>query len=437
MSIVFVHTLILCITLCEFFASLRLCARKISININSNMDNQRKKMKNVLLIGIDGGATKVSGWPVMVDEAKGTFRLDNVSASRSYIDIPGFLSDFSPVPIPDQLAQRDAGNIRPTAAEEQQEGVYVEACARVIEDLVEKNRGKKILLGIGMPGLKTADRRGIGVVANGPRMLHYADRLEARLAPKGIELLTPVSHLGSDADYCGIGENYAADGLFREVNNAYYLGGGTGVADAMKLNGELLPFDVIKDWLAKAWEMKSADGRTLERFTSVGGMQAVYAEIAGKKLSELNAQNIYPLQIAELAAKGEGAAQEMIALAVENLSRLFFERITSLYCGSLGLFQFVNPNRPQLSKQHPYLGNVFDRMIIGQRLGELFESDYGKQVLRNPFIEKMRAMIANSDQLDAEAKAHYADLNQLIKTSQLREAPALGAGIDAYLTYKG
>lgn len=394
-------------------------------------------MKDVLLIGIDGGATKVSGWQVNVNEANQTFELGNLSSSKSYKEIPGFLADFKPVAIPDQLSERDSGNIRLTSAEEQQETVYVEACAGVIEDLYIKNSAKKTLLGIGMPGLKTEDRRGIGVVANGPRMLHYAELLEERLSQKNIELLSPVHHLGSDADYCGIGENYAADGLFRNVKNAYYLGGGTGVADAMKLNGQLLPFDLIKDWLAKTWEMKSADGRTLERFTSVAGMQAVYAEISGTELSELNEQNIYPLQIAELAAKGDAAAREMIKLAAENLSLLLFERITSLYSGSQGIFQFVNPNRPALSKQHPYLRNVFECIIIGQRLGELFETDSGKQVLRNPLIEKLGALILNSENLDAKAKKHYADLNNLIKTSKLREAPALGAGIDAYLTYKG
>jgi predicted NBD/HSP70 family sugar kinase len=363
--------------------------------------------------------------------------LGNLSSSKSYAEIPGFLIDFKPVGIPDQLSQRDAGSIRITNAEEQQESIYVEACARVIEDLYEKDSGKKILTGIGMPGLKTEDRRGICVIANGPRMLHYADKLEERLAPKDIKFLTPVHHLGSDADYCGIGENYADEGLFRPVKNGYYLGGGTGVADAMKLNGRLLPFDLIKDWLAKTWEMKSSDGRSLERFTSVGGMQAVYAEISGKKISELNERSIYPLQIAELAAKGDDAAQEMIELAVENLSLLFFERITSLYSGNQGIFQFVNPNRPQINKQHPYLKKIFNCIIIGQRLGELFETNFGKQVLRNPVIEKLSALISNSENLDAEAKEHYADLNKLIKTSKIREAPALGAGIDAYLTYKG
>jgi len=394
-------------------------------------------MQDILLIGIDGGATKVSAWQVIVNEKNGTFKLGDLGSSKSYKEIRGFLVNFIPVGVPEQISQRDAGNIQLTYAENLQKAVYVDACAQVIEDLYKRNGSNKALVGIGMPGLKTEDHRGICVVANGPRMLDYADKLGERLTQKNIELVSPVHHLGSDADYCGIGENYAAEGLFRNVKNAYYLGGGTGVADAMKLNGELLPFDSIKDWLAKTWEMKSADGRTLERFTSVGGMQAVYAEISGKEVSELNVQNIYPLQIAHLASKGDDAAQEMIELAVKNLTLLLFERITSLYSGSQRVFQFVNPNRPQLNQQHPYLGNVFDRIIIGQRLGELFDSDSGKQVLRNPVIQKLGALISNSENLSAEAKNHYSNLDNIIKTSKLREAPALGAGIDAYLTYKG
>jgi len=394
-------------------------------------------MKDILLIGIDGGATKVSGWEIIYDEQAKTFQMGQLNSSKSYNEIPGFLPDFNPVPVQDQFAQRDEGSILPNDDELQQEAVYVEACAQVIEELCKNNPDRKILAGIGMPGLKTEDRRGIAIVANGPRMINYSDLLEKRLALKNIEFAAPVHHLGSDADYCGIGENYSAEGAFRTVQNAYYLGGGTGVADALKLNGELVPFDLTKDWLAKTWEMKSADGRSLERFTSVGGMQAVYAEISGRKVSELNEQNIYPLQIAELAEKGDAAAKEMTSLAAENLSLLLFERISSLYSGSQGVLEFVNPSRPQLNEEHPYLKNLFDCIIIGQRLGDLFEAESGKQVIRKPVMDKLSEMISNSDVLDAKAKQHYSNLDKIVITSSLREAPALGAGVDAFLTHKG
>ncbi len=391
---------------------------------------------NILLLGIDGGATKVSARNLTLNKKTERFSLGKFSADCSYNEIEGFISNFKPTEISVQLAERDNGTIKPTEEENKQAATYIEACARVIESVVKQSGVNQIVVGLGMPGLKTKDKRGISVIANGPRMIDYADKLEKRLTDTGITFVTPIAHLGSDADYCGIGENYSEDGKFKNIKNAYYLGGGTGVADALKLNGKLLPFDETKDWLAKTWEMKSTDGRSLERFTSVGGLQSIYAEIAGKKVSELNEKGIYPIQIAELSAKGNPDAKKMIQSAVENISLLLFERITGLYAGSRNTFKFVNPTRPKLSSDHPYLKYVFDRIIIGQRLGDLFESQSGYTEIRKPVIKKLNELIKKSDLLDEKAKLHYADSDKIIVSSELREAPAIGAGIDAYFNWK-
>ena len=393
-----------------------------------------EEKSNFLLLGIDGGATKVSAYQVLVTDEQ-TFTLGTAHAEKSYSEIPGHVSHFKPVDIPTQLKERDEGKINLTAEEKQQGAVYVEATAVVIEQLVEQTGNNQILIGIGMPGLKTPDQRGIEVVANGPRILNYASMLEERLALKKIGLVAPIHRIGSDADYCGIGENYSSDGLFRDVQNAYYLGGGTGVADALKLKGELVFFDQIKPWMAKSWEMKSDDGRSLERFASAGGIQALYAEFAGKEVAELNAQKIYPLQIAVLAANGDEAAGKTFDLVVKNLALLLFERITTLFAGWQGLFTFVNPNRPALSSEHPYKGLLFDRIILGQRLGELLDSPAGQKVLKAPLFEQLARHIQASPVLDERAKTHYAQPETFVVTSRLREAPALGAGIDAYLHY--
>ncbi len=390
--------------------------------------------KDFIVIGIDGGATKVSAWNVRFDPDGSNFSLGDVNIQRSYRDIPGFIPDFTPVDLGTQLKEFEHNNIHPTADEEQQGAVYVEACAQVVEEIAARFQSSRVLIGIGMPGIKTADKRGIAVVANGPRMLHYARDLESRLTLKHIELVQPIAHIGSDADYCGIGENYAAQGAFRDVQNAYYLGGGTGVADALKLNGELLPFDQTKTWLAKSWEMKNASGISLEKFASAGGIQGIYANLAGKSVDELNQSGIYPLQIAEMAAGGDATAQETFRQVAESLSMLLFERITTLFAGWQEFFEFVNPNRAALTPEHPYLGQRFERMVIGQRLGELFDSAAGKQVLREPVIAQLQRLITESPVLDQTAKEHYAQMDHIVVTSRLREAPALGAGIDAVLS---
>ena len=394
------------------------------------------KNNSFLLLGLDGGATKVSGYQVLVNDSNLTFDLSNNHAEKSYSEIPGYLPDFKAVDIPTQLKQRDEHTIRLTEAEKQQGAVYVEATAIVIEELVRKAGNNSVLVGIGMPGLKTPDKRGIEVVANGPRILNYASLLEKRLELEKIHLVAPIHQIGSDADYCGIGENYAKEGLFRDVDNAYYLGGGTGVADALKLKGKLVFFDQIKPWMAKSWEMKAEDGRSLERFASAGGIQNLYAEIAGKDVAELNRQKIYPLQIAAMAAEGDESARKTFDLVVKNLSLLLFERISTVYAGWQGLFSFVNPNRPALSTKHDYLGTLLDRIIIGQRLGELMDSEAGRAILRKPLLEQLSRLIASAEALDTAAKRHYENPEKIIVTSKLRAAPALGAGIDAYLDYQ-
>ena len=389
--------------------------------------------QQTLLIGIDGGATKVSAWEIFYDQQQKTFSLGKANATRSYRETDGFIPNFKPVDLNVQLNERNA-EIHLTNEEKQQAAVYVEACAQAVWELSKRTGRKRVLTGIGMPGLKSEDKRGIAVVANGPRMVDYARQLEKRLVELNIELAAPISHLGSDADYCGIGENYAAEGVFRSVSNAYYLGGGTGVADAMKLEGELVTFDNAKAWMAKTWEMKSAAGISLELVTSVSGIQKTYAGFAGESVEELNEAGIYPLQIAQRAKQGEKAALDTFEVVNQNLAELLYERIVTLNQGWKHLFEFVNPNRANLESDHPYKGKVFDAIVIGQRLGDLFDDKYGREIVSKPILEQLDERIQNSDFLSDEVKAHYKNLDTIIRVSKLREAPALGAGVDAFLT---
>lgn len=387
-----------------------------------------------LLIGLDGGATKISGWEIVKDPDNQVFSLGTLHAEKSYKEIPGYLPEFKPVDIKRQLEERDQERIMQTEDEIQQESVYVEACAQVVEQIVSSSGSRSIVLGLGMPGLKTENKRGIAVVANGPRMINYSDLLEKRLEMMNISMKHPVQHIGSDADYCGIGENFAAEGLFREVKNAYYLGGGTGVADAMKLKGELVPFDAAKEWIAKTWEMKNKEDKSLERFASAGGIQSIYSEHSGISVPALNQKQVFPLQMADLAAAGEKAALETFDRVAVNIADLLFERIVTLYAGWQKRFAFVNPNKPEPVTEHKYQGTLLERIIIGQRLGQLFDSANGARFLKKPVLQKLSERIEKDDHLKAEAKAHYNDVSALVFTSKLREAPAIGAGIDAYFS---
>ena len=396
-------------------------------------------IKNVTLIGIDGGATKVSGWVVAYNSEDETFALTDDHAELSYSILDTFQPDFVPVSLNIQLAEFQANKSKPTDQEIRQGEAYVEACARVVISLAQTTGNHPVLIGLGMPGLKTENKRGIAMVANGPRIMNYATELENKLIKAGIELVTPVAHIGSDADYCGIGEKYARDGSFRNVKNAYYLGGGTGAADALLLKGELVPFDQTKSWLAKTWEMKNDLGLSLERYASASGLQHIYSLKSGIEVRQLNEDKIYPPIIANKALEGDKAAIGTFSDSAKYLALLFYERIVSLYCGSRDIFEFVNPTRAKPDKNHPYLKQCFDSISVGQRLGDLLNSRSGRQVLTTPLINILSELIDKSDSLPEEAKEHYLHGNELknerLVLSPLREAPALGAGIDAFLVH--
>ncbi|MFQ5807751.1 MAG: hypothetical protein ACE5I3_14995, partial [Phycisphaerae bacterium] len=232
---------------------------------------------DILLIGVDGGATEAKAHAVACDdlEKPRSFELRSESASRTYPRV----ADFAPLPLSEQLAQRDADNIQLSAKEIEQGQVWVEAAAAAIIDVAPQCSARRVLVGTGMPGLKTPDGRGINVINNGPRIPHYLDALEQNLAAAGLELVSPIAALGSDADYCGLGEEYAAEGLFRDVENAYYLGCGTGIADAMKLHGRLVSFNQAKSWIMKAWQIPSALGATFEKLVSAESLNRVYADL--------------------------------------------------------------------------------------------------------------------------------------------------------------
>jgi predicted NBD/HSP70 family sugar kinase len=393
-------------------------------------------MEKLLIIGIDGGATKVSAWETVFDDQAKCFSLGTHHSEKKYSEIPGFIENFEPVDVKTQLDQRDLQPIPVTPDEVQQESVYVETCAKVVEHIVEEKGINQVLIGLGMPGLKTEDKRGIAVVANGPRMINYSELLEKRLAAANIKMVAPIDHLGSDADYCGIGENYSDVGALKDYDNVYYLGGGTGVADALKLKRKLVALDNTKDWMAKTWELQSDEGKSLERYCSASGIQSIYAELSGKHVSDLNKASIFPPQIAELATKGDKDAQKTFEILVDKLSHLLFSRITTLFSGWQSDFTFMNPARPALSKDHPYLSTYFDKIVIGQRLGDLLISEETADIFKSPLIEKLKNLISTSNTLDTSAKTHYAAIEQIITVSQLREAPALGAGIDAFFSWQ-
>ena len=387
------------------------------------------------LIGIDGGASKVSVWHTEVQN--NTVSLGSISSTISYEIDAEFLPGFKPIDITTQLEQMHSV-IQLTDFEKQQGGVILRSCASAIAEVVQQLSGKPILIGMGFPGLKTVDGRGIAALANGPRMPDFCNQLESQLHEIGVRLVRPIARIGSDADYCGIGEEYGDMGCFNESRNAYYLGGGTGAADAIKLRGKLLPFDTIKGWLLKSWEMKNAQGVSLEKYASAGGIQWVYAHYYTLlTMDDVQRQKLYPDKLLLMAVQGDPAAIDTFDDISTNLAMLLFERMTTVYTGWMELFECVNPNRPIPEISHPYRGILLDRIVIGQRLGTLIDQSRSSLVLWKQLLANLTHLIMTYEGLSSEFVQHYCPGNKFdesrIVTSQLREAPVLGAAMDAYL----
>ncbi|MEW6250527.1 MAG: hypothetical protein AB1716_07755 [Planctomycetota bacterium] len=424
------------------------------------------QLSSALLIGVDGGATEAKAHAVVCRvTGQGTaFTLRPEAAGRVYPRVAA----FTPLPVADQLMQRDMGKIAPTPAEVEQGALWITAAAHAIVAVARRCHAARVLVGIGMPGLKTADGRGICVLNNGPRMPRYLDVLTERLAAAGVALAAPIAALGSDADYCGLGEEHAADGLFRDVQHAYYCGGGTGIADALKLHGRLIPFDTAKSWIQKSWQMPSALGPPFEKLVSAAALNRLWHDLTtggeGEAPAEPKSGEVQapaepksgegeapaepkapaeppaapaPPPYPELAAAaGHRLALSLLDTTALVLAELLFERLWTVKNGRADA-----PHRglayAALARAHTFRGTILDRIIIGQRIGRI----YGDPALRSLFADRVErclaALIADSGDVELVAAwlAPHTTPPLLqpgrIRASRLRAAPALGAAVAA------
>ncbi len=380
---------------------------------------------NTLLIGVDGGATEIKAHEVIARQVgdERQFELGKASASRVYERVEGFV----PVPVPQQLSERDQNALEIKPTEKQQADKWIEAAFEAIAEVVNSasSRGP-VQIGVGMPGLKSPGKRGIVVINNGPRLPKYLEQLESKLEAAGIKLAAPIAALGSDADYCGIGEEYASDGLFRDVDNAYYMGAGTGIADAMKLKGKLVTFDEAASWIQKAWQVASSFGPTFEKLVSAKSMNETYHRLVGHP-SEASAK--YP----EVdAANGQPIAMSWMESVAMLAAELIFERLQTITTGRPNLTD-RGEAYAALNADHPYRGTKVDRVIIGQRLGQICSQPSGNLDLLKRIAKYLAAFISESKNNELiEAYAPKGQLNpNLVKASRLRAAPAIGAAVAA------
>ena len=336
------------------------------------------------VIGIDGGATKVSGGVVEKINAN-SFKLISSAVDIKYAEYPNFNADFSPLSLDSQF-EKETSSI-----EKQQGSVYIECVLDIIRSLTES---ESFRVAIAMPGIKTNDGRGIAAMANGPRIPNFCDQIE-----KALNLEHSIQRLESDADMCSWGEEYAENGALRNVDNAYYLGGGTGTADGLKLNGELIPFDKAANWIAKSIELKMPDGQSLETYSSMAGINELGVSITDGKIGTV-------------------------------LGSLLFERIVTIYSGWDN--QFVIDR--ELKIDHPFHSTLLDRIVIGQRLSQFLQSEEGITIY-HAMIAELKHQCSNAE---SPLSDHYLSAGEFnsdrFVLSNLRSAPIIGLGAKVWMT---
>ncbi|MFL3028044.1 MAG: hypothetical protein ACJZ1O_07120 [Candidatus Neomarinimicrobiota bacterium] len=388
------------------------------------------KEKEYIIIGIDGGGSKVSAG-IIESKDISTFTIKSLS-QQYYNERSEFNSDFSPVAMDIQLNEYNTEEYNVTNDEVLQGNAIIESFHNSIINL---NIDKPVLMGIGMVGLKTKDLRGIGAIANGPRIPKFCIQLENVLHKSNIHLYKPIQYIGSDADNCGIGEEYGKDGLFKDIQNGYYIGGGTGTADALKLKNELIPFDSISSWIAKSWEILNENNISMEQYTSLKGIQSIYSNYSEIPINELCNESIYANEIFSRALKNEQAAILTCEDITKYMSILIVERIETIFSGWQNKFELLNPKHSLLINNHPYKNNLLERIIIGQGLGKLFHLSKNTPLLWDPLHNNIYDMIQKSRVLPSEAKKFFFENGTLkkgfIMTSNLDNSALLGAGVTA------
>ena len=282
-------------------------------------------MSDDLLAGIDCGATKV-----MVQSGAYCSKTSKISPGSiyhelHYSDHPGWNFNFKPIPLNVQKDEYQSSNISLTDEEIYQGNVIIETIVSSIK-IIEDHK-----IGLCYPGLK--NHTGIVVMANGPRIPNLAHHIH------------PIKNILNDSDCCVTGELKSTIGMMQDTRNGIYIGGGTGIADGIILNGEILNL-INTVGVPRCWEINVSSNETVETLLSPAGMIRKYNDQNNEKVKVL----------ADLIHKKE------------------FNKIMD---DALRAFLKLIKVRERFFKSQ---NEEVQEIVIGQRLGKFF-SDLGEKYL--------------------------------------------------------
>tara|TARA_B100000575_G_scaffold204586_1_gene166090 strand:- start:234 stop:1058 length:825 start_codon:yes stop_codon:yes gene_type:complete len=234
-------------------------------------------------------------------------------------------------------------------------------------------------VGFCFPGIKMKEKDGISIMANGPRNPYMLKELNENIA-KNIGLNIKLKKIYDDSLSCVNGERFYPNGKLKEISNAIYIGGGTGIADGILHNKKLIDISVEKD-LKKSWEIIMPNGDTIEECISLAGLCKKWEKRKPVSIELLN--NLF-----EKASEKHELATDIIETAGQAFQLLINERIN-----------FFKAN-----KRFP------EKIVIGQRLGQILKKENHplKIIFDNYNSHDIPIELSSSDNTAALGVAQYA-----------------------------
>ncbi len=305
-----------------------------------------------IYIGMDGGASKLLVQSIKIKENSNYASMGDYYQEISYNNFEGWNKDFKPTEIKTQKIISKKKKIIIPKEEKNQGSIIVDTITKCYYNAIE-DIGPVSGVGLCFPGIKTSNMMGTIIMANGPRIPDFCHRL----LEKGI----PINILYNDSDCCVIGEHRWQNGSLKNVVHAIYIGGGTGIADGLIINGQVVNFNLDSN-LKKSWELILPSGKTVESALSPKFIIENYNMINPKNpVNNLN-------EIILEADNNNPHAKEIVEDAVIAL-------------------HFLIKNRLKYIKGKT--GKNCQKIVIGQRLGIALSLKNG----RNSFMKNILSKI--------------------------------------------
>lgn len=347
--------------------------------------------RSTLLIGVDGGASGVRALAIEQERRDGEFVLcaRGARSARHWPVTPGFLT-------PAQRGVTSAAELGPPDAHEQDQALKrIETTVQCVLDVARAHGATRVIVGVAMPGLKTADGCGIAFARHGPRSDDFLALLLGFLMGEGLEFAAPSWRLLSDGACAGVGEEYAAEGALRGAECAYYLGGGTGLAEALKLRGDLPSPEHIESWFPRAWRLREPfENRSYDDVLSARGINEWFR-------SQHDGNARFPEELVER----DESVQRHFAFVGRCLATLVVERVVAL--------------RARGPQDHEWPGpHELTRVVVGLRLGQLLADERTRPYFEREYCEHAASLL-RARGLDG---VHWTT-----RISTLSAAPAIGA----------